>query len=91
MDAFYDQVAAHLELADWFGRNLAALADVLRGGCGKVDPDEVTFVWTDHEASRQALGEKKWAVVMEIFAEAAAGADDGFGAVLEEGVELVLA
>ena len=45
MDDFYDQVSTHLQLASWFGRNLDALVDALRGGCGPVDPDSCNFIF----------------------------------------------
>ena len=52
LEHFYDQVTNHLKLADWFGRNLDALNDVLRGGCGEIDPAASTFIWKDSTASK---------------------------------------
>ena len=43
---------------DWdLGPSLDALDDVLYGGIGSLrDLDDAHFVWTDHDASRAALG-----------------------------------
>ena len=58
-----------LKLEDWFGRNLDAFADVLRGGCGKVDPNGKVFVWKDHKSARNALGSKNFETIVRIFKE----------------------
>lgn len=39
----------------YFGRNLDALVDCLRGGFGTPDDDDFVFEWRAHEVSRQAL------------------------------------
>jgi len=75
MDQFYDQVTAHLKLEDWFGRNLDALNDVLRGGCGKVEPRGTTFVWQGSAASKIAIG-SKFDDVVEIFGDHAVGGEE---------------
>jgi hypothetical protein len=43
----------------YFGKNLDAFADCLRGGYGGYFPedvDEFTFIWRDHEQSKRCLG-----------------------------------
>ncbi|MFJ5217404.1 barstar family protein [Streptomyces sp. NPDC088354] len=40
----------------YFGRNLDALNDCLRGGFGTPDDDDFEFHWHDHAASRERLG-----------------------------------
>jgi len=76
MDDFYDQVTAHLKLKDWFGRNLDALNDVLRGGCGDVEPAHTTFVWLGSQASKAALGDNKFSAIVEIFSDHSEGGDE---------------
>jgi len=76
MNNFYDQIVMHLKLADWFGRNLDALNDVLRGGCGDVDPQHTTFVWVGSAASKAALGESKFEAIVEIFGDHSEGGEE---------------
>lgn len=40
----------------YFGRNLDAFNDCLRGGFGTPDDDDFVIEWRDHQLSRQALG-----------------------------------
>jgi len=40
----------------YFGSNLDAFADCLRGGYGTPEDADFVIVWRDHEASRRALG-----------------------------------
>jgi RNAse (barnase) inhibitor barstar len=40
----------------YFGRNLDAFADCLRGGFGTPDDDDFVVEWRDHELSRRSLG-----------------------------------
>ena len=40
----------------YFGRNLDALNDCLRGGFGTPDDGDFVFEWRDHEVSRRHLG-----------------------------------
>ena len=40
----------------YFGRNLDAFADCLRGGFGTPDDDDFVVQWRDHELSRRSLG-----------------------------------
>ncbi|WP_328860441.1 barstar family protein [Streptomyces sp. NBC_00306] len=40
----------------YFGRNLDAFADCLRGGFGTPDDDYFKVAWHDHQASRAHLG-----------------------------------
>ncbi|MBT2366637.1 barstar family protein [Streptomyces sp. ISL-10] len=43
----------------YFGRNLDALADCLRGGMGTPDDGDFVVEWRDHELSRRALGREE--------------------------------
>jgi RNAse (barnase) inhibitor barstar len=40
----------------YFGRNLDAFNDCLRGGYGQPEDDDYVIEWRDHEVSRQHLG-----------------------------------
>ncbi len=40
----------------YFGRNLDAFTDCLRGGFGTPDDEDFVFEWRDHEVSRRNLG-----------------------------------
>ncbi|MFJ7075465.1 barstar family protein [Streptomyces sp. NPDC098781] len=50
----------------YFGRNLDALNDCLRGGFGTPENDDFTVEWHDHAASRRALGHAETARQLEI-------------------------
>jgi RNAse (barnase) inhibitor barstar len=55
LEGFFDAVESALSLPDWFGRNLNAFNDVLRGGFGT--PDEgFVFRWKNSARSRDVLG-----------------------------------
>ena len=64
---FYDEISRLLQLQSWFGRNLSALNDVLRGGCGEVEPSGKVFVWKGSAAAKEALGSVFWEDIMEVF------------------------
>ena len=66
---FYDEISRLLQLADWFGRNLDAFADALRGGCGEVDPCGKVFVWRGHQAAKDAIGSNDFETIISIFQE----------------------
>ena len=70
---FHDEMIRLLKLEDWYGRNLDAFNDVLRGGCGDVDPSDKIFVWKGHEQAKLALGEEYWNSIIECFKEANKG------------------
>jgi hypothetical protein len=40
----------------YFGRNLDAFADCLRGGFGTPEDGDFLVIWRDHRHSREALG-----------------------------------
>ena len=67
MEDFYNEMIRLLELADWFGKNFDAFNDALRGGCGNVDPEGMTFVWKGSTAAKNRIGQKNWDTIMEIF------------------------
>ena len=67
IDAFYDLISKQLGLASWFGRNLDALNDVLRGGCGTVDPANKTWKWLHHTISKENIS--RFDTIVRIFNE----------------------
>ncbi len=85
IDDLYNQVVQHLQLADWFGRNLDALDDVLRGDCGAVDPKGTTFVWKESAQSKTLLGENLFDEIVDVFRTHSRGGEEE-----DDDVELVL-
>jgi hypothetical protein len=63
--AFYEEVSRVLIPGEFWGRNLDAFNDVLRGGFGTPD-DGFQFVWRDHAISRQRLGYPETARQLEL-------------------------
>ncbi|MFI8293383.1 barstar family protein [Streptomyces sp. NPDC085614] len=51
----------------YFGRNLDALADCLRGGFGTPDDGDFVIECRDHEASRQHLGRPETARQLDMW------------------------
>ncbi|EFL13096.1 barstar family protein [Streptomyces sp. C] len=49
----------------YFGKNLDAFNDCLRGGFGTPEDGSFTLEWHDHRRSRQALGHEETARVLE--------------------------
>jgi RNAse (barnase) inhibitor barstar len=56
LEDFWSVVGAAMGCGGYFGRNLDAFADCLRGGFGTPEDDDFTVVWRAHEQSRTALG-----------------------------------
>jgi len=56
LDGFYDEVSRVLIPDAFWGRNLDAFSDILRGGFGTPE-DGFTLRWTNHELSRKRLPE----------------------------------
>lgn len=55
LDEFYDEIVRVFSLPDWFGRNLDAFNDILRGGFGTPEGG-FAFRWKNHQVSRNRLG-----------------------------------
>ncbi len=51
----------------YFGRNLDALADCLRGGFGTPDDEPFRFVLTDSSKAKKALDSHTWTGLREVF------------------------
>lgn len=54
----------------YFGANLDALADCLRGGFGTPEDGKFRFTLTDYRHVKSALGDELWGVVVGIFLDA---------------------
>lgn len=52
----------------YFGSNLDALADCLRGGFGTPDNRKFRFVMMSYRNIKEALGQDTWGTVLSIFA-----------------------
>lgn len=61
------QLAAQLELGDYYGRNLAALRDRLLADV----PRPVRLIWTNSELSRSRLGDDFFEKVRDLLEEVA--------------------
>ena len=56
--AMHAVFARELALPEWYGANLDALNDILRGGFGKHRYGEpIEIIWENFQDSREALGE----------------------------------
>lgn len=51
----------------YFGSNLDALADCLRGGFGTPDDGKFRFILTSYRHAKAALGEQTWNILLRIF------------------------
>ncbi|MGV9802885.1 barstar family protein [Mycobacterium sp. NPDC003449] len=51
----------------YFGSNLDALADCLRGGFGTPEDGPFRFVLTDYRHAKSALGDDTWSTLLYIF------------------------
>lgn len=56
LDDFWDVVGREMGVDGYFGRNLDAFADCLRGGYGTPEDGDYVIEWRDHEVSRHNLG-----------------------------------
>jgi RNAse (barnase) inhibitor barstar len=73
LEDFWQQVGEAVNgPGGYFGKNLDAFADCLRGGYGGhvlEHVDEFTFVWRDHEQSKRCLGHSETARQLALRAE----------------------
>lgn len=53
----------------YFGSNLDALADCLRGGFGTPDEGGFRFVLAPYKGARAALGDPAWSALLRVFAD----------------------
>ena len=54
----------------YFGSNLDALADCLRGGFGTPEEGGFRFVLAPYQGARAAIGEPVWSTLLRVFADA---------------------
>lgn len=65
---FYRDIGRSVNGRDgYFGENLDALADCLRGGFGTPEDRPFAFDWNHSESSRRRLGDTFFAAVLEVF------------------------
>lgn len=55
LSGFFDEFSRVMKPYDWWGRNLDAFIDVLRGGIGTPDEGYV-LIWKNSDISRERLG-----------------------------------
>lgn len=82
---FFAEITHALQLTSWWGRNLDAFNDILRGGFGTPEGGFI-LVWRNSERSKQKLGMPLFNTIIEIIQTHGAGGDEE-----NDGVELVLA
>ncbi|MGW2375931.1 MULTISPECIES: barstar family protein [Kitasatospora] len=56
LEDFWDVVGRTIGVDGYFGRNLDAFADCLRGGYASAEDDDYVIEWRNHEVSRRKLG-----------------------------------
>ncbi|MER7752014.1 barstar family protein [Kitasatospora sp. NPDC097643] len=56
LEDFWEVVGQSIGCGGYFGRNLDAFADCLRGGFGTPEDGDYEIEWRDHEVSRRNLG-----------------------------------
>ncbi|MET8508813.1 barstar family protein [Streptomyces sp. NPDC004787] len=66
LEDFWQAVGESIGCGGYFGRNLDAFADCLRGGFGTPDDGDYVIEWRDHEASRLYLGHQETARQLEM-------------------------
>ena len=54
----------------YFGSNLDALADCLRGGFGPPDDGGFRFVMTGYRQVKAAVGDQMWSTLLQLFGSA---------------------
>ena len=77
---FHDQIAAHPETPDFYGRNLDALHDLLTGFFSS----PVLIIWKNADLAQSALG-KRYSLILDVMGDAE---EDWHMAGGELGVEL---
>lgn len=71
VNAFYREIGAAVNgPGGYFGRNLDALADCLRGGFGTPEEEPFEFEWRDSALSRRSLGDRFLDGVADVFTDA---------------------
>ncbi|ALC25115.1 barnase inhibitor [Streptomyces pristinaespiralis] len=67
LEDFWQVAGESIGCGGYFGRNLDAFADCLRGGFGTPDDGDFEIEWRDHEASRRNLGHHETARQLEMW------------------------
>ncbi|QIQ05269.1 barstar family protein [Streptomyces liangshanensis] len=78
LDSFWRVIGAAVNgPGGYFGRNLDALVDCLRGGFGTPDDDDFAFEWRAHDVSRAALDRARAGGGPSVFGELAEIIEEG--------------
>ena len=56
LDEFYDEISQMMLPETFWGRNLDAFNDILRGNFGPIDDSDFVIIWKNSELSKQRLG-----------------------------------
>ncbi|MFD3930175.1 barstar family protein [Streptomyces sp. NPDC058614] len=67
LEDFWRVAGESIGCGGYFGRNLDAFADCLRGGFGTPDDGDFAIEWRDHETSRRNLGHAEAARQLELW------------------------
>jgi RNAse (barnase) inhibitor barstar len=68
---FFTEIGRTVNGADgYFGSNLDALADCLRGGFGTPEQGGFRFVLAAYKPVRAAIGEPAWSTLLRVFTDA---------------------
>ncbi|WP_405365976.1 barstar family protein [Kitasatospora sp. NBC_00039] len=66
LEDFWAEAGRSIGCGGYFGRNLDAFADCLRGGFGTPDDGDYVIEWRDHETSRHHLSHPETARQLEL-------------------------
>ncbi|MFB7616330.1 barstar family protein [Kitasatospora sp. NPDC056181] len=66
LEDFWAEAGRSIGCGGYFGRNLDAFADCLRGGFGTPEDGDYVIEWQDHETSRRNLGHAETARQLEL-------------------------
>ena len=70
LDEVYDEINARLGF-DGFGRSLSAFTDLLRGGFGHFNDEQITLTVVGRERAKRQV--KQWADIEEVITESVEG------------------
>lgn len=66
LDGFYDEISEQLLPETYWGRNLDAFNDILRGNFGPLDECDFVLIWKNSEESKVRLGIETFDLLVEI-------------------------
>ena len=66
MDGFYDEIGEQLIPETYWGRNLDAFNDILRGNFGPLNESDFVLIWKNSGVSKDRLGIETFDLLVEI-------------------------